>query len=96
MEAFLTIIDFIHLGIHVVRIGSLARARLPDSAFACPTLRKYLISNKDHVSSAKAYYRRPNTEKCTDGRMRICARARSFGMLAQESPQGAEWRLWCK
>jgi hypothetical protein len=80
----------------LVRIGSLARARLPASDFACPSTRSYIISNKDHVSSAKAYYRRPNTAKCEGGKSKICARARGFGMLAASAPQGEDWRKWCK
>jgi hypothetical protein len=79
----------------MVRIGSLVRARLADSAFACPDLRKYPIANQSHVSSAKSYYQRPNTAKCPGGKKAICSRARVLGMLSAGAPQGESWRKWC-
>lgn len=80
----------------MVRIGSLARSRLPASDFACPVTRNYIVSDPSHVASAKTYYRRSNTIKCAEGKSRICARARGFGMLAQSYPNGESWRSWCK
>ena len=84
------------LVVSLAKLSSLARARLPASDFACPTTRDYPIVDPSHVASARSYYRRPYTVKCAGGKERVCARARSFGMLKESYPNSAEWREWCK
>lgn len=78
------------------RLSPDQREKLPKSDFACPLTREYPIHDKPRVASAKSYYRRKYTAKCPSGRVRICRRARKFGMLKKEYSGSADWRKWCR
>lgn len=58
--------------------------------FACPAIQAYPLNTRARISSAKAYYPRPNTAKCAGGKQRICKAARKAGFMGKPS-----WRSWC-
>jgi len=82
------------------RLSPAQREKLPKSDFACPSRApgagSYPISDPSRVASAKAYYKRRYTAKCPEGKLRICRRAKKFGMTAKDYPGSADWRRWCK
>ena len=79
-----------------MRLSRRQREKLPSSLFACPNERAYPLTDRKHVASARAYYRRRNTLKCAGGKERICRRAKQLGMLDPSYRGYREWRRWCK
>lgn len=66
------------------------RAKLPSSAFACPSIRAYPLDTIGRVVNART---RTKTfgEKCRGQKAKICARARRFGLL---NPKYKGYRGW--
>lgn len=82
----------------MVKLTRAQRLRLPARDKACPMNpigKDYPINDPSHVASAKSYYRRRYTAKCPRGKVRICARAKRFGMLKKGYPGSTDWRRWC-
>lgn len=63
----------------------------PRGKFACPKVDAYPLNTRARISSAKAYYQRPNTQKCEGGKKRICAAARKAGFMKRPG-----WKSWCR
>lgn len=80
----------------MAKLTTRKREKLPTSKFGCPETRKYPIDKPARVSSAKAYYRRKNTQKCSEGKKRICNAAKKFGLMKPAHKGSSEWKQWCK
>lgn len=79
----------------MVKLTVARRHRLPTKMFACPSTGSYPIHDRSHVASARSYYKRKYTEKCSGGKQRICRRARQLGMLKPSYPGASGWKKWC-
>lgn len=80
----------------MAKITTRKREKLPSSKFGCPKTKSYPIDVPARVSSAKAYYRRKNTQKCSGGKERICNAAKKFGFLKGDNKRSRAWNKWCR
>jgi len=80
----------------MAKLTTRKRQKLPKAEFACQETRKYPIDKPARVSSAKSYYRRKNTQKCSGGKQRICGAAKKFGFMKGYNKSSRAWKQWCR
>lgn len=63
------------------------RNNLPDSSFGIPELRKYPLTDADHVRSAISYFGKAPAKYKHELAVRICRAAKKFGVeISKDSP----------
>lgn len=63
------------------------RNKLPDSVFGIPELRKYPLTDADHVRSAISYFGKAPAKYKHELAVRICRAAKKFGVeISKDSP----------
>jgi len=80
----------------MAKLTTRKREKLSPSKFGCPKTRSYPIDKPARVSSAKAYYQRENTQKCSGGKQRICNAAKKLGFMKGDNKRSRTWKKWCK
>lgn len=69
------------------KLDSKDRDKLPDSAYGIPELRKYPLTDANHVRSAISYFSKAPAEYKHSLAVRICRAAKKYGVeISKDSP----------
>ena len=69
------------------KLNSKDRDELPDSAYGIPELRKYPLTDANHVRSAISYFGKAPAKYKHSLAIRICRAAKKFGVeISKDSP----------